>query len=139
MAVTKRSYSELIRYSDYAQRLNYLKLHGKVGTSLFGENRYFNQAFYHSPEWNKAKIDAIARDNGYDLGIVGLPILGSIFVHHLTPITIEMLERGDPLLTDLDNLICCSDETHRAIHYDPKTKMEEYVDRAPFDTAPWRI
>lgn len=137
MAVGPRSYTELIKLERYDERLQYLRCFGKVGLSTFGENRYFNQAFYHSPEWAEAKAHAIVRDNGKDLGIPDLDILDHIVVHHINPVTIEDLESGNPALVDLDNLICCSDATHRKIHYLMKDS-EEYVPRSENDTCPWR-
>lgn len=137
MALEKRSYSELITLPTYDARLQYLRCYGKVGIETFGQNRYFNQAFYHSMEWARAKRLAIARDNGKDLGIPELDILDRVIVHHINPVTIEDLELGNPAVVDLENLICCSSLTHRRIHYGEK-KPEGYIPRSENDTCPWK-
>lgn len=137
MAV-KKSYTELMRLQGYDARLRYLKTNGKIGIPTFGEERYLNQAFYLSNEWSTAKRQAIIRDNGFDLCIKELPILGRIVVHHINPITLTDLIEGSPLLTDLDNLICCSFDTHNKIHFLGESKHEDYVERHPGDTCLWR-
>lgn len=137
MAVKKRSYSELISLGCYDDRLNYLRCHSKLYDETFGVNRYLNQTFYHSPEWVRAKLKAIVRDNGKDLGIPELDILGTIIVHHINPITFDDIALGSPDLIDPENLICCSHDTHMKIHYMQKPPFE-YIPRSANDTCPWR-
>lgn len=134
----RRSYSELMKLGTYHERLKYLLCHGVIGGETFGDNRYFNQAFYQSPEWKRARREAISRDNGRDLGIEGLEIRGRLYVHHLNPITLEDIVNGNPALVDPENLICCSYETHKEIHYGSEKAHEEYVPRTPDDTSPWK-
>lgn len=136
MGVRTRSYSELISLPTYNERLEYLRCLRKVGEETFGPNRYFNQAFYHSNEWRRAKLAVIVRDNGKDLGIPELDIFDHIVVHHINPVTIEDLVSQNPDLIDPENLICCSPDTHRRIHY--ALKPEEYIPRSENDTCPWR-
>ena len=44
--MSTRTYSELIKLSTFKERLEYLKLNGKVGKETFGFDRIFNQKFY---------------------------------------------------------------------------------------------
>ena len=133
-----KRYSDLLTLSSYNDRLNYLRCHSEPFRETFGPNRYFNQAFYHSNEWLRARREVILRDNGCDLGIFELPIRGRILVHHLNPITIEDIHEGRECLFDLENLICCSNDTHNAIHYITRVIEDEYVERSPNDMSPWR-
>lgn len=133
-----RTYSALSRLKTYDERLNYLLCHSRIGEETFAGNRPFNQAFYRSAEWKRARRDAIARDNGCELGIQELEIRGPIYVHHLNPITMEDIQSGSSSLFDLDNLICCSYETHKEIHYGSEKKHEAYQERTPNDTCPWK-
>lgn len=138
MIFPQRTYNELITFGDYNSRLQYLRCFQHVGDNTFGENRYFNQKFYKSTEWKRAKRDAIARDYGCDLGIKELSISDCIIVHHINPITLDDICHGNPFLIDLNNLICCSTETHNLIHFGNPKKQVEYTERSPFDTCPWR-
>ena len=133
-----KRYSELLTLSSYDERLNYLRCNGSSFQETFGPNRYFNQAFYHSVEWQRARREAILRDNGCDLGIFELPIRGKIVIHHLNPITIDDIHEGRECLFDLENLICCSADTHNVIHYVTQRKEDTYVERTPNDMCPWR-
>ena len=82
--IRSKSYSELIRYSSFEDRLNYLMLHGSVGFDTFGFDRYLNQEFYRSKEWKSLRNYIITRDNGCDLGVEGRDILsGKILIHHM--------------------------------------------------------
>jgi len=138
MTMMSRSYRELSRIETFDDRYKYLRLFGKVGEDVFGFDRYLNQAFYTSRDWRSVRSEAIIRDNGCDLGIPDREIGGTIFVHHIEPITLAMFEDEDPLLYDLDNLICVSGPTHRAIHYgDESLLIKDYVPRRPGDTKLW--
>lgn len=133
-----RSYRELIRLDNFEERYNYLRLYGMVGQDVFGFDRYINQAFYSSKKWRSTRSEVIIRDNGCDLAIPDREIGGTIFIHHINPITLEMFENDDPLLFDLDNLICVSRETHQAIHYgDESLLIKDYSPRQPGDTKLW--
>lgn len=141
MSTTKmnRSYSELMRLETFEERYDYLKLSAKIGEKTFGYERYLNQIFYGTPEWKAFRREIIIRDNGCDLGLEGYDITDRIEVHHINPITIEMIEKNDPMLMDPENAICTSARTHKAIHYgDEKLlrKMEPTI-RKPNDTSPW--
>jgi len=134
----RKSYSELIRIPTFMERYRYLKLDGIVGDATFGFDRYLNQAFYSSPIWKQLRVRVIVRDEGCDLAIPDRPIGGTIFVHHINPVTLEMFEKDDPLLYDEDNLICVSRDTHTAIHYsDESLLMPDYSPRSAGDTKLW--
>ena len=134
-----RSYSQLILLPTLEERFDYLKLDGVVGEELFGYARYLNQVFYHSERWKDAKREAILRDGGYDLGVKGWKIMGSIYVHHMNPVTLEQLKWDDPCLYDPENLISCSFRTHQAITFGNKSLLPQaLVIRRPNDTCPWK-
>ena len=133
-----KSYHELIQIDSYEDRFNYLKLHGMVGESTFGFNRFVNQSFYTSSEWRSVRSKVIIRDNGCDLGIPERPIIVRIHVHHINPVTMEQLEENDPILFDPDNLICVDPNTHNALHYgDRSLLIPDIVMRKPGDTKLW--
>lgn len=136
--MTKR-YSELIQFGTFEERFEYLKLTGAVGESTFGSGRYLNQLLYKSPEWKSVRQKVIIRDNGCDLGISDRQLDNYITIHHINPISKEDILNRNPKVFDLENLISCSDATHKAIHYGdisllPKTKI---IERKPFDQCPW--
>lgn len=135
-----KCYSDLIKLPAFEERFEYLKLDGVVGGFTFGGNRYMNQMFYNTPEWRKAKREAIIRDNGCDLAIPDRPISSRIYVHHINPITYDDIITRSSVLFDLENLICVSFNTHQAVHFSDAgllipTKPNE---RTPNDQAPWR-
>ena len=133
-----KTYRELIRLDNFEDRYKYLRLYGVVGQDVFGFDRYINQAFYTSKKWRSIRSEVIIRDNGCDLAIPDREIGGTIFIHHINPISLEMFECDDPLLFDLDNLVCVSRETHQAIHYgDESLLIKDYYPRRPGDTKLW--
>jgi len=134
-----RRYSELIKLPTFEERFEYLKLDGRVGKMTYGSDRIFNQAFYHSKEWRDFRNKVIARDNGCDLGIEDREIFDKLIVHHINPMTIKDLEEGGEDLFDMENFICCSHNTHEAIHYGDSSLLvkTEFVERRPGDTKLW--
>jgi len=134
----KKTYTELMKLESWTERLEYLKTKQAVGFQTFGPDRYFNQRFYDSTEWRRARDYVIVRDNGCDLAVPGLHIYGGIIVHHLTPITLNDIKESTDALFNPENLICVSHNTHNLIHYQMKTNELEYKPREPFDTCPWR-
>lgn len=134
-----RRYSELIKLPTFEERFEYLKLDGRVGKMTYGSDRIFNQAFYHSKEWRDFRNKIIARDNGCDLGIEDREIFDKLIVHHINPMTIKDLEEGGEDLFDMENFICCSYNTHEAIHYGDSSLLikTEFVERRPGDTKLW--
>ena len=134
----KKTYRELIKLPNWYDRFQYLQLDKKAFDKTFGEYRYLNQHFYRSVEWQRVRDQVIVRDNGCDLGMPGYEIYGSILIHHIIPITLEDIERGNPRVLDLDNLITVSPKTHNAIHYRDCTGLDtKLAERRPFDTCPW--
>lgn len=134
-----RTYSELTRLETYEERFEYLKLLGTPGRETFGFARRVNQAFYQSKEWKRARVNAIARDMGYDMGVVGYPIGSKVIVHHMNPLIEEDILSGDPAILDPEFLICVSHNTHNAIHYGSFDLLPQpVIERAPRDTTPWR-
>lgn len=134
-----RRYSELIKLPTFEERFEYLKLDGRVGKMTYGSDRIFNQAFYRSKEWRDFRNKVIARDNGCDLGIEDREIFDKLIVHHINPMTIRDLEEGGEELFDMENFICCSHNTHEAIHYGDSSLLikTEFVERKPGDTKLW--
>lgn len=113
-------------------------LNGAVGEETFGAERYLNQIFYASYRWKSARDVVIVRDNACDLGVPGHEIMDKVSVHHIQPITPDMLRNEDPLLWDPDNLISVSHLTHNAIHYgNPSMLPQPMVERREGDHIPW--
>lgn len=136
--ILHKTYSELISIPDYYDRYEYLKLKSRVGALTFGYERYLNQALYNSTSWKNLRTQIIVRDNANDMAADGYSIDGRIIVHHINPITIEMIERGDPAVFDPENLICVSHDTHEAIHYgDQRLLPQPLVERKRGDTMLW--
>lgn len=137
--MTVKTYSELILLPTFHERFEYLRLNGQVGMETFGFNRIINQELYHSYEWQKVRRKVIIRDEGCDLGIDDLPITGKVIIHHINPITEQMIIDRDPMVFDLNNLICCGHITHNAIHYSDESLLpKEWAPRTPNDMIPWR-
>lgn len=134
-----RTYTELIMFPTFRERFEYLKLDGAVAQETFGGARWLNQILYQTPEWKAARRKAIVRDMGNDLGCEGWPILGRVYVHHMNPITKEDILKRSEALFDPENLICCSDMTHKAITYgDFNLLPKEFEERKAGDTCPWK-
>lgn len=134
-----RTYSQLKKIKTFRQRYEYLKLDGKVAVETFGRNRYLNQAFYHSDDWRSVRDYVILRDNGCDLGMPDHEIYDRVYIHHMNPITADDIIHATDILLDPEYLICCSFQTHNAIHYsDESLLVTEPIVRKPFDTTPWR-
>lgn len=134
----ERCYSDLIRIQSFEERLKYLMRFSKVGEETFGGLRWLNQQFYQSMDWKAAKKIVILRDKGNDLGVDDYPIHGSIYVHHIEPITYNDLMGRSSKLFDPENLISCSYQTHETIHYGKESFTREPIIRKPNDTCPWR-
>lgn len=137
--IPMRSYTELLKYSSFLDRFEYLRLDGTVGSETFGSNRFMNQAFYTSPEWRRARREVIIRDDGCDLGVEGYDIFSKILIHHMNPIREEDLLNQNPDILNPEFLICVSHNTHNAIHYGDKNLLPApLVERKPGDTCPWK-
>lgn len=140
MSMNTRSYHELSQLKTFEERFEYLKLSARIGEETFGTERFLNQYFYGTPEWRALRQNALIRDQGCDLGIEDHPIGGRIEVHHINPITAEDIRNRDPCLLDLENVICVSSNTHKAIHYgDASLLPHDPIERKPNDTCPWKL
>lgn len=137
---TIRTYSEMLRYSTFEKRFDYLKLDGSVAEETFGVHRWLNQYFYKTLEWKKTRDIVLIRDKGCDLGVEGFDIFDKVIVHHINPITKQDILDRSIYLLDPEFLICTSKRTHDMLHYgNPGDKVySQVVERTPFDTCPWR-
>lgn len=134
-----RRYSELIRYDTFLDRYHYLNLVGQVGIETFGLDRYLNQTLYRSSRWRRTRNQVILRDNGCDLGVEGFDIFDKIIVHHINPLSVQDIEEDVDEIYDPEFLICCSFDTHNAIHYGDERLLPQLpVERRPGDTCPWK-
>jgi hypothetical protein len=139
MRSTILTYSELCQLGTFEERYRYLRLNGSVGNATFGFDRWLNQRFYKDPEWIALRRDIIIRDLGCDLGMSDREICGPIMVHHMNPITKEDIIYRSEFLLNPEYLICCSDNTHKAIHYgDESLLVLAPIVRSRNDTCPWR-
>lgn len=126
-----KSYSEMVQFPEYAQRLDYLKLLDNHVDSP----RYISEDFFKSAVWRQTRRMVIDRDQRFDLGVFGMYIDGSVYVHHINPITYDDILNMTDRLLSMENLVCTSLDTHNAIHY--KQKRVEYIERVPGDTKLW--
>lgn len=133
-----RTYSELRRLETFEDRFSYLSLRGTVGQSTFGFDRWVNQLFYKSKEWNDIRNHVIARDYGCDLGVSGHEIHSGLLVHHMNPMNVEDIQQRQAWILDPEYLITTSMQTHNAIHYgDASLLPREYKERRQGDTRLW--
>lgn len=134
-----RTYEELSMLKTFRERYEYLRLSGKVGEETFGFDRYLNQIFYKSKEWEEVRNYVIIRDKGCDLGVEGYEIYGKILIHHMNPITSADIVRRSDILLNPDYLITTILSTHNAIHYgDSHLFIDMPTERIRNDTCPWR-
>ena len=135
-----RRYSDFIKLKTFDERFEYLKLSSIIGEKTFGAERYLNQKFYTSKEWRDFRRKVIIRDEGCDLGLDGYQIFDRIEIHHINPISIDdVINRNDNLM-DMENVICVSPRTHKAIHYGNIDSLPKLpVERKPNDTCPWKL
>ena len=134
-----RCYSDLIQLNSFLDRYNYLKLKGQVGIDTFGLDRYLNQNLYRSSKWRRTRDKVLLRDNAYDLGFEDYQIFDKVIVHHMNPLTLEDIENDVDEIYDPEYLICCSFNTHNAIHYGDERLLPKLpVERRPGDTCPWK-
>lgn len=136
--MTTRSYTELLNFRTFDERFEYLVLKARIGESTFGFERWMNQQFYRSKEWRDLRHEIIARDEACDLAMPGHDIHERVIIHHIIPMTVEHLEEGNPLVTDPNNLITTTHNTHNAIHFGDKSLLRHIpVERRPGDTNLW--
>jgi hypothetical protein len=115
-----------------------LALHGQVGSSTFGFDRWVNQQFYRSRQWKQVRSLVIVRDNGCDLGIEGYEINERIIIHHMNPLELVDIVHGDEDIIDPEFLICVAHKTHNAIHYGDESLLPRpLIERSAGDTRLW--
>jgi hypothetical protein len=133
-----RTYSELCQLETFLQRYHYLELKGSVGRGTFGYDRWLNQRFYKSQEWKSIRNQVIVRDNGCDLGILGYEIYSGLLIHHMNPMAIRDLRKGEDWIIDPNFLITTSLKTHNAIHYGDESILPRGpITRKSGDTTLW--
>lgn len=132
MVFDNRSYSELVLLPTFSERLEYLKLLDNNAESP----RHMSGEFFKSSVWLINRQIIIERDLGFDLGMFGVYIDGSMYVHHINPICEYDIRYRTNKLLDPENLITTSMDTHNAIHY-KVVKKEPWVERRPGDTKLW--
>ena len=133
-----KTYSDLIQHSTFEERFEYLALHGQVGRSTFGFDRYLNQKFYRSHEWKQLRNHIIIRDQGRDLGVEGYEIQGRLLIHHMNPVSMDDVVNRDISLLEPEFLITTTHRTHNAIHYGDKSLLPQpVVERQRGDTMLW--
>lgn len=137
-----KTYSEMIKFKTYEERLKYLECINDSSNASFGTARYLKQRFYRSKEWKKARSMAIIRDNACDLGCSDRAITDEmILVHHINPITKDdIININTSKLLDLEYLITTIKSTHEKIHHGEVENDETYIpiERHPNDTCPWK-
>lgn len=137
--MSHRNYEGLLKIETFEDRLKYLLLSGNVGEATFGGHRYINQILYKSSRWVRIRREVILRDNGCDLAHSDYSIGGSIYIHHINPITIDDVLEEKACVFDLNNLVCSSFKTHNAIHYGAdEIIFEKPAERTRHDTCLWR-
>lgn len=133
-----KTYSELMTIRTFEERFTYLVLYKSIGVATFGFDRYLNQEFYNSWLWRSVRNKIIIRDHACDLAIPGREIFDAIRIHHMNPMTIEDIERGNPAILNPEFLICTSIGTHNAIHFGNSTTLSHLPsERRKGDTKLW--
>jgi len=133
-----RTYSELSSMETFEERFEYLRIGGGVGQATFGFDRYLNQHFYTSREWQDVRAFVIVRDDGCDLGVPGYEIFEELLIHHINPMAPEDIRNHEDWILDPEYLITTQHLTHNAIHYGAKRLGPPVViARSPGDTRLW--
>lgn len=134
-----RTYSDLSKLKTLEERFQYLKLGDRAGVETFGFDRYLNQKFYSDPEWKRIRDQIIIRDNGNEMGLEDYPINGSVYVHHMNPITIKDIDEWSEYLIEPEYLISVGFKLHNAIHFGDDSVLTRFklTERKPGDTKLW--
>lgn len=136
-----RRYSDLLSLRTFEERFEYLRIVEGAERYAFGNDRYINQDFYRSREWQDIRTEIFLRDE-WDLGIEGMTLGRYPIIHHMNPITKEDIVNRSEFLINPEYLILCSKPTHEAIHKGGLGALDlrqmHSVERRPGDTTPWR-
>ena len=136
-----RTYSELIKLPTFEERYEYLRLGDRVGEETFGFDRYLNQKFYKSREWQDVRYFVITRDKACDLAFEDreIPDGVRILIHHMNPVKPNDLVFKRDWVLDPKYLVCVTKKTHDAIHFGDETLLySDPIERTPNDTCLWR-
>lgn len=128
-----KSYSKLVLFPSWQERLKYLQLQ----THDFDSPRFMNSSVYKTRRWINFKSEMHRRDYGCDLGVLGVYIEERMILHHINPVTIDDIENwNEQVLFNPENVITCAQTTHNKIHYlQELTEIAE--ERQPGDTKLW--
>lgn len=129
--------SEMMKFSTYEERLNYLKIKQRSSQMAFENLRELNQGFYNSSLWKEIRRDVISRDMGFDLAVPGREIYGKILVHHINPLKPKDILQLSERAINPEFLITVSEWTHDHIHYN-RAPIILNSEREPGDTNLWR-
>jgi hypothetical protein len=136
--MNSRNYTELRELETFEERYEYLRLGGEVGHATFGFDRWLNQRFYVTRDWDRVRSAVIVRDMGCDLGVLGYDIASELLVHHMNPVTREAILNREPWILDPEFLVTTCHRTHNAIHYGDRSLLPKpFVPRFPGDTRLW--
>lgn len=127
-----KSYSDLVKLDSFEDRLDYLKL---LDNNVLSP-RHMSMQFYKSNSWLITRKMILDRDLGFDLGVFGVYIEGSMLIHHINPINEDDILYQTNRLLDPENLITVSKHTHNLIHYNTEVR-EPWIERVPGDTKLW--
>lgn len=130
------TYSELITYKTYEERLEYLRTGLPTSEISFDKLRSLNQKFYNSAMWKRVRSSVIARDLGYDLAVPGMEIIGKILIHHIKPLVPKDIYLMTEYAIDPEFLVTTSYKTHQAIHFGIEPE-ELPLNRQAGDTRLW--
>jgi hypothetical protein len=138
ISIPIKSYSELVYYTTFEERFEYLKLGGGVGRATFGFDRYINQQFYRSREWDSIRDHVMIRDEGCDLGVIGYEIHVNPLIHHMNPMNVDDIINREAWILDPEYLILTTHRTHNDIHFGTAKSLPRVVtERSPRDTKLW--
>lgn len=135
-----KSFTELLTYTGFWERLKYLQMISQPTDETFGPLRHMNQTFYRSSEWRQARMDVLVRDGGYDLASNDRPLGKSslVLVHHMNPINPDILRHTPWMCLDPEYLITTCDTTHKMIHFGiPEGAILTNTPRSLNDTRLW--
>ena len=136
-----RRFSDLVSLNTFEERFEYLRIREGAERYAFGNERWLNQVFYRSREWQDIRNEVLLRDE-WDLGIEGYTLGRYPIIHHMNPITRDDIINRSEILLNPEYLILCSKETHEAIHKGglvaKDIQMMHSADRTPGDTTLWR-
>jgi hypothetical protein len=83
-------------------------------------NQERKQKFYSSPQWRQLRLFYIQEHPVDELCLLNQEVVAADHIHHIIKFENQATEELKwMLLTDVDNLVAVSEETHINIHYRP--------------------